>query len=123
VRRRDDPVHAVVLIEALLWQLPRGRNSARPAQELARALGISTRTLQSIVGEAIDRGNLIGSICSGDHGYFLIQDAQDLDVGTAHIRARALSSLKRCRKLERAAADRFGPEAARLFDLEATADA
>jgi hypothetical protein len=53
-------------------------------------------------------------------GFFRITDYTDLDVGTRHIRHRAAAMFRRCRALERAAAEEFNPfEVGRLFDLEA----
>lgn len=97
-----------------------GRALAVPATDLAAHLEVNERTVGALVAELIDRGWLIGSTCSGDRpGYFLIADELDLDVGTRHIRSRAISSLQRVSILRRNARDHFSAETvARLFDVE-----
>ena len=62
---------------------------------------------------------LIGSTCSGDAGYFIIRDLDDLEIGTAHIVSRAKRSFVRVAALRRAARERFSEaEVLRLFPLE-----
>jgi DNA-binding Lrp family transcriptional regulator len=110
--------HAVGLV-ALLQREARGRRHPIPIPVLARRFGCSPRQVQDLVKELIELGHLIGSSCrAGQHGLFAIVDEEDLAVGTAHIRSRALASLRRVSLLRKAAARQFGDAAARLFDLE-----
>jgi hypothetical protein len=97
-----------------------GRRHPVPTKALAAELGVPHRTVGELVAEAIGDEALIGSSCDAARpGYFLIQDLDDLEEGTRHIRARALASLKRVSVLRRSARERFGPRALSLFDLEA----
>jgi hypothetical protein len=106
------------LAERLTEILPEGRANAIPARALARRLGVDTRTLQQLVVEAIERGVLIGSASSEPFGYFLIASESDLEAGTAHLRARALSCLHRWSRVRKLARERFEePVVARLFEL------
>lgn len=106
--------------DLLLSVLHHGRCNAQSAKDLAFVLGCSERTVGQLAAELIDDGVLIGSSCDAErHGYFLIEDLDDLEIGTAHIRSRALASLQRVSKLRHAAAARFGEqETLRLFDLK-----
>lgn len=103
-------------LEALL---PTGWDNARSAAALSDALGCSQRKVGELAASLVDRGVLVGSTCNaGHHGYFLIDNEEDLEVGTQHIRSRAIASLVRIRNLRTAAAQRFGEgKALRLFDL------
>jgi hypothetical protein len=108
----------------LIAELPEGRDHPVPARRLAALLGVPHRTVGQLVAEAIAAGYLIGSSCSADApGYFLVRSGnrKDLEVGTAHIRARAFQSLARVRQLEKAAARSYGPEAMQLFSLDGVA--
>lgn len=114
---------AVSTVEELLFiaaaALPVGHASAIRAPDLAADLGVSERMVRVIVAELCDRGYLVGSVTSGDRpGYFMVADLADLNVGTAHLRSRALAMLARYRAVRTNAFERFGPEALRLFDLE-----
>lgn len=109
-----------MLLDDLRSRLGRGRDNAVPASVLAADLAVGERTIQQLVSELIAKGELIGSSCTaGSNGFFLIQDFDDLDEGTRHIRARALACLQRVRTLRRAAEARFNAyEVGRLFDLD-----
>jgi hypothetical protein len=99
--------------------LPTGRDAAVPASELAALMGVSERTVGSMVADLIDQGWIVGSVCSGERpGYFHCRDEEDLEIGTAHIRARAAASFARIRTLRASAQKVFGDRAATLFDLE-----
>jgi hypothetical protein len=104
----------------LLSRLPEGHEQAVRAGPLARALGVTPRALQGLIGELIEAGHLVGSSCTpGRAGYFLIPDGDldSLEEGTRHLRSRALGMLARYSTIRRMALERHGPEAARLFDL------
>jgi hypothetical protein len=105
------------LLRELRAHLPEGSDDPYPASLLARDLGVSERTVGQLVGELIDRGELIGSSCGPHAGYFLIRNLAELEEGTRHIVARARASFDRVSKLRRAAEERFG-DVARLFELE-----
>jgi hypothetical protein len=107
------------LADHLAEILPEGRANAVGAEPLARELRVDVRTLQQLVVEAIEHGVLIGSAASEPFGYFLIVSEADLEAGTAHLRARALSCLRRWSRVRKLAREKFDePVVARLFDLE-----
>lgn len=107
------------LLFDLLSRLGKGRHNAIPGSVLAADLRVDERTIRELVGELIEDGHLVGSTCRGaTRGYFAILDEADLDEGTAHLRSRALSMLKRYRAVQRAAEARFGEQVLRLFDLD-----
>lgn len=110
-------------IRALTEALPIGWEHAVPASELAQDLGLSERQIGQMVADLIDNGLLVGSTCDAEHhGYFLIQTEEDLDIGTRHMRSRAVSILRRVSKLRTAAKSaQFNEEALRLFDLQEVA--
>lgn len=108
--------------QVLLDRLGHGQRAARSAQDLAAELGVSERKVGELAVDLIDAGCLIGSTCDADHhGYFVIVTEQDLEVGTRHIRARALASLHRLSTLRKAAAARFTEADLTLFDMEESA--
>jgi hypothetical protein len=103
----------------LLALLGTGRDTAMRASQLAEYLSTTERHIGQLAATLIDEGYLVGSVCSGERpGYFLCATEEDLDVGTQHIRSRALASLKRIATLKATAREVFGDKAATLFDLE-----
>jgi hypothetical protein len=106
------------LVAQFVSSLGRGRQAAIPGHLVASQLGVSERTVRELAGEAVDRGTLVGSTCSGERaGYFLIADRRDLEVATAHLVPRAKALFVRVARLRRAAEAAFGPEVLQLFDL------
>lgn len=104
---------------ALLGALRNGHANARSANYLGTHLACSTRTVGDLAAELIDLGYLVGSTCdAGHHGYFLMVNEEDLDIGTRHIVARARSSWVRVSRLRESAHARFGDQALRLFEME-----
>jgi hypothetical protein len=104
---------------AILQSQGVGRENPVPTKILAAELRVPRRLVGEIVAEAIEQGHLIGSSCRASApGYFLIEDMDDLEEGTRHIRARALSSLRRISVLKHSAERAFGPDAVPLFALE-----
>src|SRR3954470_11599128 len=93
------------LLQRLRQGLGRGRASAMPGSILAGQLGVAERTIRALVEELRDRGVLVGSTTSG--GYFLIVSREDLEVGTSHLRSRALSLLHTFGAVRRAAMAQF----------------
>jgi hypothetical protein len=113
---RAGPVE--VIPTDLLARLGTGRATAIRASQLADELAVTERTIGHLAAALIDEGYLVGSVCSGERpGYFLCADEEDLRLGTEHIRARALASLVRLRKLRASAAEAFGSKAEQLFDI------
>ena len=108
-----------MLLQTLLRRLD-GSDSHYPVAgvRLAAYLGVNERTVRELVGELIDRGELIGS---NQRGYFRIRDMAELEEGTRHLVSRARSLFRRVSKLRHAAETRFGPEVLTLFDLEEVA--
>ncbi|HXF72136.1 MAG TPA: HTH domain-containing protein [Actinomycetota bacterium] len=118
--QRTEVTTADILLQDLVSRLREGRAHAIAGHVLARELGISERTLRHLVDELIDRGVLVGSLCSGEiRGYFLIASEEDLAIGTRHLVSRAKALFRRVRTLRRAAEAHFaGSQVLRLFDLE-----
>jgi hypothetical protein len=111
----------VAHLVTILGQRGAGRRHPVSTKLLAAELGVPKRAVGELVAEVIEAGALIGSSCDASRpGYFIVTDLADLEEGTSHIRARALSSLKRVAVLKRSAERAFGPEAIRLFDVEAS---
>jgi hypothetical protein len=112
---------SVAHLVAILGRQGIGRRHPVPTRVLAAELDVPRRAVGELVAVAIEQGALIGSSCDASRpGYFVVTDLEDLEEGTRHIRARALSSLKRVSALKRSAERAFGPEALPLFDLEET---
>lgn len=94
-----------------------GPSEGISGRDLAEALEVSERTIRELTNELIDRGFPVGS--SPAHGYFLLDTSYDFDLGTRHLRSRALSMLSRVKKLRAIAAlSNVEPDVLRLFDLE-----
>lgn len=111
-----------VLTTQTLALLPVGRTQAIKASHLAEELGTSERMVRALVDELIEQGVLVGSVCSGPFpGYYICQNLDDLEAGCAHLVARARSMFARVRALRAAAEQRFGYQAARLFEIEEVA--
>jgi hypothetical protein len=87
-----------------------------PTFLLCGILECKPRQLQEWVAELRERGVLVGSTDRAPFGYFLIQDAEDLRVGTAHFRARAASTFAVARAMDRAAKEQLGQQVS-LFDF------
>lgn len=99
-----------------------GRQNARTAAELAVRTGMAERTVRASVEWLRRQGHLIGSTTSNGGGFYLIQTWEELEATANQLRSRALAMLTTKRAMEHAAAERFGPQALRLFDLEEVTD-
>lgn len=82
----------------------RRRANALGMPQLAACVGCSSRRVQQLVKGLIEyHAEPIGSLsASGQHGYFWIEEPEDLDKAEANLRHRALSVLRRLAKLKRA---------------------
>ncbi|WP_035106737.1 hypothetical protein [Desulfovirgula thermocuniculi] len=90
--------------------LPAGHKRAIHKRKLAELAGMSEREVREIIYSlVVNRGVPVGS-CTEPHsgGYFLIQDEEDLEVATRHLKPRAAAIFRRARALEKIAGDRFG---------------
>lgn len=111
------PVQGALEVEGLsereqliLECLPAGHRNAIGKRELALLAGMSEREVREIIYSlVVNRGVPVGS-CTEPHngGYFLIQDEEDLEVATRHLKPRAAAIFRRARALEKIAGDRFG---------------
>jgi hypothetical protein len=112
--------HGALLLRALHDELRIGLDRARRGADLADTLGVNERTIRALVGELIDHGVLVASVCSGSSpGYFLPASEEEADLGTKHLRSRALAMLRRYRLARLAAETSFGEDVAlRLFPLD-----
>lgn len=93
-----------------------GWQSPTSGRVLSQDMGISERTLRELVNELIDRGHAVGS---SQDGYFIMQSDFDFDIGTRHLRARAMSLLVRVKKVRQVASlSAVKPGILRLFELD-----
>lgn len=108
------------LLDDLRGRLRDGRARAIPGAQLAQDMNVNERTIRALVEELRRRSVLVGSTPSGEQpGYFRIVSPEDLEEGTRHLRARALSILTIFHAVRRAAEAKFShPEVLRLFELE-----
>lgn len=106
------------LVARLLKALPEGADEPAPAWLLARTLDCTERQVGQLVAAAIDRGELVGSLCGNKAGYFLPTSEDEVRIGTSHIVSRAKASMTRVARLRRSAREKFGESTARLFELE-----
>ena len=108
----------------ILARLPIGHEQAVSASQLAHELEISERMVGAIIADLVtEEGALVGSLCGARSGYFMCATTADLEIGVAHVIARANSMNRRVTALRRSAARLFGErsEQVRLFDLDADA--
>ena len=79
-----------------------GMDSAIPMEELAAAVGRSTRAVQEMVAHLIGcHSAKIGSATGKQHGYYWITDAEDLARAKAQLTHRIVELAKRLRALDR----------------------
>jgi hypothetical protein len=104
----------------LLESRARGFMNAKLGSWVAGELGISERTLRSLVAELRLEHELIGTTNGAAHsGYFMIASESDLSLGTSHLRSRAIAMFRGHRAVHEAARSKFGDQVAdRLFSLE-----
>ena len=97
------------LIVAYL-SLHRGRAAAIPMAQLAAMADLSTRALQQVVAHLIAEHAIpIGSATGDVHGYYLVEDAADVEAACAQLRHRIIHLARRMATLKRISlADVFG---------------
>lgn len=95
--------------QAVLDLIPTGHGKAVGRRRLAQITGLNDRTLREVIYRlVVVHGLPIGSSTGPDGGgYFLIQDQEDLDVATRHLRPRAKAIFRRTQALERIAKNNF----------------
>jgi hypothetical protein len=95
--------------QAVLECIPSGHKKAISRRRLAEATTLGERSLREIIYcLVVVHGFPIGSSTGPEGGgYFLIEDQQDLEVATRHLKPRAQAIFRRARALERIARDKF----------------
>lgn len=95
--------------QAVLSCIPSGHKKAVGRRYLAEATRLNDRTLREVIYSlVVVRGVAIGSSTGPDGGgYFLIQDQEDLEVATRHLKPRAKAIFRRAQALEKIAGDKF----------------
>jgi len=95
--------------QAILACIPLGHKKAVGRRRLAEVTRLNDRTLREIIYcLVVVHGLPIGSSTGPDGGgYFLIQDLEDLEVATRHLKPRATAIFRRAQALEKIANDQF----------------
>lgn len=95
--------------QAVLDCIPAGYKKAIGRRRLAEITRLNDRTLREIIYSlVVVHGLAIGSSTGPDGGgYFLIQDQEDLEVATRHLKPRAKAIFRRARALEKIAQEKF----------------
>lgn len=99
------PPGSRAVLRAMLINLLAARHAGRDhgvsAQALARAMGVSERTLRLLISDAREEG--IAIVGTPDTGYFVAQTPAELEECCRFLRARALHSLAIEARLRRVA--------------------
>lgn len=92
--------------------IPFGHQKAIDRRRLAEVTRLNDRTLRDIIYSlVVKQGFPIGSSTGPDGGgYFLIQNQEDLEVATRHLKPRANAIFRRAQALEKMAQDQFDPQ-------------
>lgn len=95
--------------QTVLDYIPLGHKKAIGRRRLAEVTHLNDRTLREVIYSLIVVHDLpIGSSTGPDGGgYFLIQDQEDLEVATRHLKPRAKAIFRRAQALEKIARDQF----------------
>ena len=95
--------------QAVLDCIPTGHANAISRRRLAQVACLDDRLIREIIYRlVVERGLPIGSSTGPEGGgYFLIQDLEDLEVATRHLKPRARAIFRRAQALERIAQDKF----------------
>lgn len=95
--------------QAVFDLIPSGHSKAVGRRRLAQISGLNDRTLREVIYSlVVVRGLPIGSSTGTDGGgYFLIEDQEDLEVATRHLKPRAKAIFRRAQALERIAKNNF----------------
>jgi hypothetical protein len=95
--------------QAVLDCIPAGHANAISRRRLARVACLDDRLIRDIIYRlVVERGLPIGSSTGPEGGgYFLIENLEDLDVATRHLKPRARAIYRRAQALERIAREKF----------------
>ncbi|AHF07272.1 hypothetical protein [Desulfitobacterium metallireducens] len=94
--------------QVVLDSIPLGHQKAISRRSLAAVTHLDDRLLRVIIYSlVVDQGFPIGSSTGHDGGYFIIQDQEDLEVATRHLKPRAKAIFRRAQALERIARKQF----------------
>lgn len=104
-------------LDAFLAMIPWGRANAVKQDQLAAELGTTTRKVQSMVLELLQRSTpvVVCSACEAPHGMYRPMNAGEADQYLANLRSRALSTLRHYSKVKRAVYTQFREVQADLF--------
>ena len=96
--------------QAVLDCIPAGHKNAISRRRLTRIACLDDRLIREIIYRlVVERGLPIGSSTGPEGGgYFLIEDLEDLEVATRHLKPRARAIFRRARALENIARTKFG---------------
>lgn len=95
--------------QAVLDCIPAGHANAISRRRLTRVACLNDRVIREIIYRlVVERGLPIGSSTGPEGGgYFLIEDLEDLEVATRHLKPRARAIFRRARALENIARTKF----------------
>lgn len=95
--------------QSILDCIPLGHRKAVGRRRLAEVTRLNDRTLREVIYSlVVVHGLPIGSSTGPDGGgYFLIQDPEDLEVATRHLKPRAKAIFRRAQALEKIGRDQF----------------
>ena len=88
-------------VQALYDLLRPGKASAISARDLSRQLGLDDRAIRNLAEFAPQYGPVI---CSGNNGYWRVQELSDIDETCARLESQAARMFERSRKLKDMAA-------------------
>lgn len=98
--------------------LPSGHQKPITLKKLSCLAHMNQREVREIIYTlVVERGLPVGSSTEPNAGgYFIIEDPEDLEVATRHLKPRAKKIFKRARALERIAWERFGQQLRLVFE-------
>ncbi|WP_066633342.1 DNA replication protein [Desulfolucanica intricata] len=96
----------------VLGLIPAGHRQAIHKHRLARLAGLDEREAREIIYHlVVEHGLPIGSSTEpGTGGYFIIENTEDMEIATRHLKPRAVKIIKRARALEKIARHRFNQQ-------------
>jgi len=95
--------------QAVLDCIQAGHRKAAGRHRLAEVTGLGDRALREVIYSlVVVHGLPVGSSTGPEGGgYFLIQDQEDLEVATRHLKPKASAIFRRARALERIGREKF----------------
>lgn len=104
--------------QTVLSCIPFGHTKAVGRRRLAEVTNLNDRVLREIIYSlVVEHGQPIGSSTGPEGGgYFLIQDQEDLDVATRHLKPRAIAIFRRAQALENIAENNFSQQLKLVLD-------